>query len=106
MAWRNWINIYPDPETRLSALIDALKSQLELHGGPPAQPPISVATAEPAPAQAPATAPTMPPPAVASPARNGESWFPLGRFDLYILVPIFVSAFLFGIFSTGDNKAT
>ena len=104
MASRNWINIYPNPETRLAPLIDTLISQLELRSGTPTQRPISVAAA-PAPPETPATPPTIPRPAPASPAHDvDESWFPLGRFDLYILVPILVGGFLLGIFNTGEDK--
>jgi TIR domain-containing protein len=105
MASRNWINIHPNPETRLAPLIDTLITQLELRGGTPAQRLISVATVAPAPPEAPATLPTIPRPAPAGPAHDvDESWFPLGRFDLYILVPILVGGFLLGIFNTGEDK--
>jgi TIR domain len=98
MASRNWINIYPNPETRLAPLVDTLIGQLELRAGTPTQRPTSVGTA-------PATPPTIPLPAPAPPAHDvDESWFPLGRFDLYILVPILVGGFLLGIFNTGEDK--
>ena len=42
----------------------------------------------------------------AAPAhRADERWFPLGRYDLYILVPILVGAFLIGILGKGDDKS-
>jgi len=99
MASRNWINIYPNPESRLAPLIDTLITQLELRGGTSTQRPISVATAVPAPLEAPATLPTIPPAHAVD-----ESWFPLGRLDLYMLVPILVGGFLLGIFNTGEDK--
>jgi hypothetical protein len=31
--------------------------------------------------------------------------FPLGRYDLFVLVPILVGAYLFGLFGSGENKS-
>ena len=110
LASLNWINIHPNPETRLAGLVDTLIAQLELRRPEPAV--ASVSRAIPAPlspeALAPspkALAPTAVPPAAAPPARRqDESWFPLGRRDLYFIVPILLGAFLIGIFSTGEDK--
>jgi len=106
MASRNWINIHPNPETRLSALVDTLARQLELNGGSPPAAPVRGATAASAPLEETATATAIKqpaPPTVLAPD-DEERWFPLGRYDFYILVPVFVSALLVGIFGKGDNK--
>ncbi len=107
MASRNWIKIHPHPETRLSALIDKLITELELHGGSPSPTPVSAAMAAPARPVTPANPPTVLPPVmpVASARGADERWFPLRRYDLYILVPILVGAFLIGIFGKGDDKS-
>ena len=97
LASRNWINIYPNPETRLAPLIDILMTQLELGSGSPTQLPVSEAKTAPTPREAPPT----PAPAPTVPAHGDERWFPLGRYDLYILAPILVAGFLLNIFSTG-----
>jgi hypothetical protein len=76
MAARNWINIHPNPETRLPSLIETLVTQLELGAGTP---PLTEATAKPAArsfASAPVSlfAPEVAAPAVdASPARPPAS---------------------------------
>ncbi len=106
MASRNWIKIHPNPETRLASLVDKLITELKLHGGGPAPAPVLAATAAPAPPLAPVTPPTLPPPVPGAPAHvAAEGWFPLGRYDIYILVPILVGAFLIGIFGKGDDKS-
>jgi len=103
LASLNWINIYPNPETRLAGLVDTLIAQLDLRRPEPAV--ASVITATPAPSSPEALPPTAVPPAAAlSPARRqDESWFPLGRRDLYFIVPILLGAFLIALLST-DNK--
>jgi hypothetical protein len=35
---------------------------------------------------------------------NNHSWFPLRRYDFYILLPIIVGGFLISLFAAGDNK--
>jgi len=78
LASRNWIPIHPNPESKLGWLIDKLITELELRG-----------------------ADQLP----AAPAHgDNDSWFPLRRYDLYILVPILVGGFLISLLSTGDNK--
>ena len=104
LSSRNWINIYPNPETQLAPLIDTLKTQLELRSGSPPQLPVSAAeTVLPAPwEEAPSTPAPIARPAPAAPAHGAdERWFPLGRYDLYILVPILVGGFLMGIAGAG-----
>lgn len=106
MASRNWIKIHPNPETRLASLIDKLITELALHGSSPSPAAVSTATAAPAAPSASATPPTVPLPTPAASAHGAdERWFPLGRYDLYILVPILVGAFLIGIFGKGDDKS-
>jgi hypothetical protein len=104
LASLNWINIHPNPETRLAGLVDTLIAQLDLRRPEPAAAPVSSAT--PAPSLPDAPAPTAVPPAAAlSPARRqDENWFPLGRRDLYFIVPILLGAFSIGLLSTGDDK--
>ena len=101
LASRNWINIYPNPETRLAPLIDSLMTQLDLRSGSPTQLPVSEAETAPTPREAPSTPAPVAGPAQAVPAHGDERWFPLGRYDLYILVPILVGGLLMNIFSTG-----
>ena len=78
LASRNWIPIYPNPETKLAWLIDKLVTEQEPRG-------VGLLSAVPAPG-------------------DNHSWSPLRRYDLYILVPILVGGFLISLFSTGDNK--
>lgn len=107
MASRNWIKIHPHPETRLASLVDKLITELELHGGGSSPSPVSTGTAEPERLVAPATPPTILPPVLPAASAHGADtrWFPLGRYDLYILLPILVGAFLIGIFGKGDDKS-
>jgi hypothetical protein len=104
LASLNWINIHPNPETRLAGLVDTLIAQLELRRLEPAAAAVSRAT--PTPLAPEARSSTGAPPAAApSPARGpDESWFPLGRRDLYFIVPILLGAFSVGLFSTGEDK--
>jgi hypothetical protein len=104
LASLNWINIHPNPETRLAGLVDTLIEQLDLRRPEPAA--ASVSRATPAPLSPEALSPTAVPPAAAlSPARRqDERWFPLGRRDLYFIVPILLGAFLLGLFGTGEDK--
>jgi len=99
LASRNWVNLYPSPETRLTALIDNLISALDLRE---VKPRLSLdglgreLVSRPTPrvqnqAQAiPSGARETP--ATAAQARS-ERWFPLGRYDLYLVVPIVVVGF-------------
>lgn len=104
LASLNWINIYPNPENRLAGLVDTLIAQLDLRRPEPAAAAVSRAT--PPPSSPEALSPTAVPPAAAlSPARRqDENWFPLGRRDLYLIVPILLGAFSIGLLSTGDDK--
>ena len=104
LASLNWINIHPNPEARLAGLVDTLIEQLDLRRPEPAA--ASVSRATPAPLSPEALSPTAVPPAAAlSPARRqDERWFPLGRRDLYFIVPILLGAFLLGLFGTGEDK--
>jgi hypothetical protein len=78
LASRNWIPIHPNPESNLAWLIDKLITELEFRDAGLLS---------------------------AAPARgDNHSWFPLRRYDFYILVPILVGGFLISLFSTGDNK--
>jgi len=101
LASRNWINIYPNPETRLASLIEILMIQLELGSGSPPQLPVSEAESAPTPREATSTPAAIARAAPTVPAHGDERWFPLGRYDLYILAPILVAGFLMNIFSTG-----
>jgi hypothetical protein len=78
LASRNWIPIYPNPESKLAWLIDKLITEQEPRG-------VGLLSTV--------------------PAHGGDhSWLPLRRYDLYILVPILVGAFLISLFAAGDNK--
>ena len=106
LASLNWINIQPDPETRLASLVDGLIAQLDLRDAVPAVASTNRSTPGPSPREASSAAAPIPRHTAPSPAPgHHESWFPLGRYDLYFLVPILLGAFLVGVFSTGDNKA-
>jgi len=109
LASLNWINIHPNPEARLAGLVDTLIAQLDLRRPEPAA--ASVSRATPAPVAPEAVLPAAVPPAAVPPAaalsparRQDERWFPLGRRDLYFIVPILLGAFLTGLFTTGENK--
>jgi hypothetical protein len=110
LASLNWINIYPNPETRLAGLVDTLITQLELRRPEPASPSVSSAVPAPAPAAAPASpearSPAAVPPAAALPPgrEQKERWFPLGRRDIYFIVPILLGSFLIALLSTGEDK--
>ena len=78
LASRNWILIHPSPESKLAWLVDKIVTEQEPHG-------VGLLSAVPAPG-------------------DNHSWFPLRRYDLYILVPILVGGFLISLFSTGENK--
>jgi hypothetical protein len=94
MASRNWINLYPNPSSLLDSLIDRLAGQLSLQATPAA----SASFAAPAGA---VKAPLFPgektPRAgvtLGEPVQTRESWFPLGRYDLFILIPLLALALI------------
>ncbi|HSQ09095.1 MAG TPA: toll/interleukin-1 receptor domain-containing protein [Burkholderiaceae bacterium] len=111
LAARNWVNLHPDPSTRLAPLIENLLK--EIGSGD------SGSSSAPARANhehvSPPTSSTQGRPSMvahvasstqSARARSGdESWFPLKRYDLYVLVPILAAGFLLGIFGEGDNKS-
>ncbi|MGH6624044.1 MAG: toll/interleukin-1 receptor domain-containing protein, partial [Burkholderiaceae bacterium] len=110
LASRNWINLHPNPETRLAPLIENLRAQIDPQDSSPAPAPSPSA---PKPVLQPAArthglasaVAAVASPVPGTPAQGGgESWFPLGRYDLYFLVPILVIGFLVGVFSEGDDK--
>jgi hypothetical protein len=88
MASRNWINLYPNPVSRLDSLIDRLAGQLSLQPTP-AAPASFAAPADTVKApvfpgeKAPRAGVTLP-----EPEKTSEPWFPLGRYDLFILLPL------------------
>jgi len=116
LASRNWINIHPRPETRLAPLIDDLMRQLDVGGAAPSATSASPTTPAPAAREASPAPDATPSPATPSPTqghkerhallRSQGSWFPLGRYDLYVLVPILLGCFSVGLLSTGDDKYT
>lgn len=87
LSSRNWINIHPDPDTRLGPLVESLIAQLDLATGRPA----------PAPVSAPAQPPAKP---------ESEGWFPLGRYDLYVLIPVLIGSVLAEVFERRDKDAS
>jgi hypothetical protein len=99
LASRNWVSIHPNPETRLSLLVEHLTAQLDLLGTAPAVAAIAAPRV--------LTKPDDSTPAAAaeplSTPRKSSSWSSLKRYDFYILVPILTVLLLVGLFSTGDN---
>jgi TIR domain len=88
MASRNWMNLYPNPSSRLDGLMDRLAAQLGSQSAPSF--PASFA-AEADIVKAPVFPGEKAPRAgVALPeqVRARESWFPLGHYDLFVLVPL------------------
>ena len=100
LASRHWLSIHPNPDTRLGPLIDSLMTELDLRRDRPAAVPVVVPTVAPAREVAPAAAAVMQTPAA---AKTGP-WFPLGRYDLFIVVPILIIAFLTGVLGNGEDK--
>lgn len=130
LASRNWINIHPNPETRLPQLVDALAKQLDLRqsapaallsepqttpktlprirrkalhtpwDGSPAAEPLPNAAVAPIAKEVPPPVRDAPPPAAA----GVGDWLPLGPHDLFFLIPIFVGGLLIGMFATGKDK--
>jgi hypothetical protein len=78
LASRNWIPIYPNPESKLGWLIDKLMTEQEPRG-------VGLLSAVPAP-------------------RDNHGWSSLRRYDLYTLVPILMAGFLISLFSAGEIK--
>jgi hypothetical protein len=131
MASRNWINIYPAPETRLVALVDTLASQLGLavaappadlanatagtarplsppdhvtpvRDGRPSEADPTIATAAPRHETVPARPVSRLAPFLSPPAEVSQ-WFPLRRRDLFVLAPVLAISFFLG--STRDSGA-
>jgi TIR domain len=97
MASRNWINLYPNPSSRVESLIDRLAGQLGMQAAQAA--PASYA-APAAGVKAPLfTGETAPRAGVTLPqsAKSPEPWFPLGRYDFFILMPLLVLAFILAL---------
>ncbi len=124
LATRNWVNLWPNPETRLPTAIENLKTLFGLWeaapaptsieaGGAPAVPaPAGVAPTPTAPVASFMHRPPTPEPSALLPPtlstqEGGERWFPLGRYDLYFIVPwlIWIAASSAGLFGKGDNTA-
>ncbi len=106
LASRNWVNLHPNPETRLAPLIENLLKELDLLDSRPWPTSASAAQAPTASVQdrtSPAAPVALPVPSAPSQGRH-ESWFPLRRYDLYVLVPILVGGFLLGIFGQREDK--
>jgi hypothetical protein len=97
MASRNWINLYPNPSSRLDTLIDRLTGQFNIQ---PAQAaPASFAApagAVKAPLftgeNAPRAGVTLP-----EPVKTPDPWFPAGRYDLFILIPLLSLALILAL---------
>ena len=87
LSSRNWINIHPDPETRLGPLVESLITQLDLATGRSAPAPVAALEQPPV-----------------EPER--ERGFPLGRYDLYVLIPVLIGSFLGEVFARGDKDAS
>ncbi len=87
MASRNWINLYPDPESRIEALVDRLAGQLAVGNS---EPQFSAPRPIAGPLQSAGS--SRPAAGAAIPAAS-EPWFPLRRFDLFILVPLLIYSF-------------
>jgi hypothetical protein len=88
LASRNWIPIYPNPESKLAWLIDKLVAEQEPRGvGLTEQAPRIVGLLSAVPAHS-----------------DNHRWLPLRRYDLYIIVPILMGAFLFSVFAASDSK--
>lgn len=114
LASRNWINIYPSPETRLAPLIDDLTKQLAMGGAAPIATAANSTTPTPAARETSSLPDAMPGTAATFPTqadnerhallRSKGSWFPLGRYDLYVLGPILLGSFAAELFGAGDNK--
>jgi hypothetical protein len=88
LASRNWIPIYPNPESKLAWLIDKLVTEQEPRG-------VDLTEQEPRVVGLLSAVPVH---------DDNQGWFPLRRYDLYILAPILVGAFLFSVFAASDSK--
>ena len=105
MASRNWINLFPNPETRLDHLIDVLISQLDLHGESMPHHQVDAATAMPTPREQMPAPPPLPRPTTTELAnRTAEKWFPLRWYDFLIFAPVLIGGLLLSIWGTGENK--
>jgi hypothetical protein len=99
MASRNWINLYPDPVSRLDILVGMLARQLNVKLGATqfiAPRPIGEPPVEPEAPQASMAASTRDSRPAADVMSKGNStpWFPLGRFDLLVLAPLLIYSFV------------
>ncbi len=111
LASRNWVNLHPNPESRLASLIEKLLTEIDFGEAAPSPAPAGM-TREPAPQSATSIQNQLPraarfeASAPSAPAKGrDESWFPLKRYDLYVLVPVLAAGFLIGIFGEGDDKS-
>lgn len=106
LASRNWINLHPNPEARLTPLIENLQAQVALldSGSAPPSAPQKPAARPAAPVQVSTSVAAAAPAMTSLPVHGKEPWFPLGRYDLFFLVPVLVVGFLVGVFSEGDDK--
>ena len=112
LAARNWINLFPSPQTRLPALIDKLVAELKIRDK---QPKLSSASENPMSPLPKADTRDVPPAAdIASqspaaslpqPSSDDSGWFPMDRRDLYILAPLLIAAFSLAVFGTGDTSS-
>ena len=84
LASRNWIPIYPNPESKLAWLIDKLVTE---QGPRSVGEPRGVGLLSAIPAHS-----------------DNHSRLPLRRYDFYVLVPILVGGFLVSLLSAGDNR--
>lgn len=118
MASRNWINIFPDPESRLEALIDNLMTQLNLRSGASETAPVAEIAEAPALQDARSIAALT---LVSGPLgaahgdmespqnemrRLAEGWFPIRMHDLYFLVPVAALVVWLSLFGAAEDKTT
>jgi hypothetical protein len=95
MAFRNWINLHPNPASRLKSLIDELL--LQLHAEKPIGP-------EAAPERVVSRIRDLDPYKDSDTSQNREGsaaaplskprWFPLRRYDIFVLGPVLVAGFV------------
>jgi hypothetical protein len=93
MAARNWINLYPEPLSRLEALTQLLLMQLAEKSSAGARTQASVDRASPN--QANDGAPSYPTP---------NSWFPLRSYDIPILAPVLLVGLFLALFNPGGSQ--
>lgn len=107
MATRNWVALYPDPESRLGRLADNLLQQLrsDNHRGG-LDPPVNSSRSKPAdpvdnPARQQSRSIAVIPKstAAASAEPTTQNWFPLKYYDPFILGPVLIGIFIWTISS-------